>query len=167
MEVLENSSGNFDGMARGSVEDPEDCLLVYVHYSCRGSNAGTLCQGTRNSLEELFFKVGVIKSRFGSWSRSSTRGTKHEGLFRVDKQTGNTVSLKCKMNFLDKAEPVIGHSAPGLFINALETVAGLKKFMVVRMFVRVHGQDEEVWPPLFPSANFSMILSTVRREHST
>jgi hypothetical protein len=55
---------------------------------------------------------------------------------------------------------------PSLFIKVLKTVLRLKKFMVP-LFIRVYGQDEEVGLPPFPSSNLLMILSTVRREHST
>jgi len=55
---------------------------------------------------------------------------------------------------------------PSLFVNVLETILWLKKFMVP-LFIRANGQNEEVGFPLFPSSNLSMILSTVRREHST
>jgi hypothetical protein len=110
--------------------------------------------------------MGVMKSRLCSWPQPGARGANHKGLFRIKKKTGDTMGLKCTMDFLGKAETTIGPSRPGLFVNTLETVTGVKK-LIVPVFVRVHGQDEEVWSPLFPSSNFSMILSTVRREHST
>lgn len=107
-----------------------------------------------------------MKGSLRSWPGPGARGANHEGLFRVEKKTSDTMGLKCKMDFLGKAETTIGRSTPGLFVNVLETIMGVKKLMVP-VFVRAHGQDEEVWRPLFPSSNFSMILSTVRREHST
>jgi len=74
--------------------------------------------------------------------------------------------LKCTAHLPGNVETTIGHSPTGLFVKVLEMVSGIKKLLVA-VFVQVHGQDEEVRTPLFPSSNFSMILSTVRREHST
>ncbi|HIJ20985.1 MAG TPA: hypothetical protein HPP58_08055 [Deltaproteobacteria bacterium] len=42
-EVFEESTGDSYSMTCGSGEDPQDRLFVYIHDSCRGSNAHTLC----------------------------------------------------------------------------------------------------------------------------
>ena len=93
-------------------------------------------------------------------------GTTGEGLLRVEKQTSNTVGLQRTLHLFGKAETMVCRRPASLFVKALETILRVKKFMMP-MFIRIYGQDEEVGFPPFPSSNCLMILSTVRREHST
>ena len=82
-QVLEQGSRDSVGMARRPAEDPQNCLLVNIRDSCRGSDTHTFSQATSNGSKELFFKVGVVKSRVSSWSGATTRSTNHNGLLRV------------------------------------------------------------------------------------
>lgn len=153
-------------MARRPAKDSQNRLLVNVRDSCRGTDAHTFSQATSNGSKKCFLKMGVVKSCIRSWSGPAARSTRHERLLRVEEETGDTVGSKRSAHVSANVETMIGHSPTGPFVKVLGMIPGIKKRMVP-VFVQIHGQDEEVRLPLFPSSSFSTILSTVRREHCT